>query len=68
MWHIQQKAHNLIWIEKDYSKFSKVFGELKLGTYLLLTFCCVECYIYSYINKEENDKKYLQSIKNVYNT
>ena len=24
MWHLQQKAHDLIWIEKDYSKVSTV--------------------------------------------
>ena len=28
MWHIQQKAHNLIWIEKDCSKVLKVFENL----------------------------------------
>ena len=30
MWHIQQKAHNLIWIEKDYSRVAKVFENSSL--------------------------------------
>ena len=39
MWHTQQKAHNLIWIEKDYSKVSERFSNnLSLEKHFILSF------------------------------